>query len=383
MSQVTKTQESPVGRERSREVKRATVLSVARSARTLSRVELSERTGLSAATLTPLVRELIAEGYLVEKGVAANRIGRPRSMLEFDPRVELVAAVSLGPDGLICQIADGYGELVASGRREFDGDAIEIIVEVVEDLVADHLVHLRGVAVAVPGISYKGKVRLAPDVGVVKKRSVGKKLSKRLGVPVVVDNDVNLMVAGEHSVGAGREVDNVMLFHFTDGVGAGLVLDGRVRRGSSGGAGEVGFFPTDGSTEEAGVGSFESRWSAKAIARVLTEMGHDQAEDSPVAALVAIAQREPELARYRDEVLAAWGNLIVSCICVVDPGLVLISGSVADLDPDSFAALEAIIQSGAPSPTDIRRGELGGDAVLHGAVSSALSAAGLLALPAS
>lgn len=383
MSKVVKARQSPVGRERSREVKRAAVLSVARSARTLSRVELSEATGLSAATLTPLVRELIAEGYLVEKGVAANRIGRPRSLLEFDPRVELVAAVFLTPDGLDCQIADGYGELVASGRRELDGDVIDIIVDTVEDLAADHLIHLRCVAVAVPGISYKGKVRLAPDVGVVKKRSVGTKLSKRLGVPVVVDNDVNLMVVGEHSVGAAREVDNVMLFHFSDGVGAGLVMDGRVRRGSSGGAGEVGFFPIDGSPRDAGVGSFESRWSTKAIAKVLTEMGHDPTETSPVATLVAIAQHEPELARYRDEVLAAWGNLIVSCICVVDPGLVLLSGSVADLDPDSFAALVAIIQSGAPSPTDIRRAELGGDAVLHGAVSSALSAAGLLALPAS
>lgn len=63
----------------------------------LSRVDLAELTGLPAATLTALVRDLIAEGYLIERGPGGNTTGRPRAMLEFNPRAELVAAVSLEP----------------------------------------------------------------------------------------------------------------------------------------------------------------------------------------------------------------------------------------------------------------------------------------------
>src|SRR5699024_1523535 len=117
-------------------------------------------------------------------------------------------------------------------------------------------------------------VRLAPHVGVVRKRAIGEHISGILGVPVVVDNDVNLMAVGERAMGAASSARDMMLFHFADGVGAGLILDGRIRRGASGGAGEVGFLPTDGSRGDKGVGSFEARWSTVAVAERLRESGY-------------------------------------------------------------------------------------------------------------
>lgn len=361
-------------------MKRAAVLSVARSQSRLSRVELAEATGLSQATLTSLVRDLIAEGYLVENGVEPSRTGRPRTILEFVPRVELVAAVSLAPDEVSCQIADSYGDVVAAEHRPLKGDVENLITEIVQDLTADHPEHLRGVAVAVPGVTHKGRVRLAPHVGVVRKRAIGTHVSKRLGVPVVVDNDVNLMAVGERSMGAAASARDVMLFHFTDGVGAGLILDGRIRRGASGGAGEVGFFPTDGSRGEKGIGSFEARWSTLAVAERLRESGHlSKNGNKPVATLMQVARKDDDLATYRDDLISAWGRLIVSCICVVDPGLVLLGGAATELDDDAFEALSSIVRADAPSPTTVVRAELGTEAVLHGAVSTALSAAGLLA----
>ena len=83
---------SPISRERAKDIKRLSVISAARRVRLLSRVELTELTGLSPATLTPLVRDLIAEGYLIERGPGESRTGRPRAMLAFNPRAELVAA---------------------------------------------------------------------------------------------------------------------------------------------------------------------------------------------------------------------------------------------------------------------------------------------------
>lgn len=85
MTDVVTPPTSPVSRERSKEIKRLSVISMARQVRVLSRAELTELTGLSPATLTPLVRDLIAEGYLIERGPGASRAGRPRAMLEFNP----------------------------------------------------------------------------------------------------------------------------------------------------------------------------------------------------------------------------------------------------------------------------------------------------------
>lgn len=144
MTDVVTPPTSPVSRERSKEIKRLSVISTARQVRLLSRAELTELTGLSPATLTPLVRELIAEGYLIERGPGASRSGRPRAMLEFNPRAELVAAVSLEPSRISCEIADSDGTVVAHRAVRLTGDIIDTICRSVPELAGDGLPALRG-----------------------------------------------------------------------------------------------------------------------------------------------------------------------------------------------------------------------------------------------
>lgn len=373
---------SPVRRERSREIKRSAVISAARQARLLSRSQLTELTGLSPATLTPLVRELIAEGYLIERGADSSRAGRPRERLEFNPQAELVAAVALQPHQARCEIADSDGTVIAHEDVPLAPDIVATICDVVPRLAGRGRPELRGVAVAVPGVTADGEVRLAPSVGVVETRSIGEGIRARLGVSVVVDNDVNLMVVGEHAAGAGTDVRDLMLLHVTDGVGAGLLLDGRVRRGASSAAGEVGFMTLDRDAHTRdGVGAFEARWSESAVAAYLDDAGIDRDGAAPVAALVAAAAAGDAVRAYLDEVLVAWSRLIISCACVVDPGRVLLSGAAADLDEAALARLQELVDADVPAPVEIRLGALGERAVLHGAISSALTAAGLMAPP--
>ncbi|MEH1026703.1 ROK family transcriptional regulator [Micromonospora sp. DT68] len=368
---------SPVSRERSREIKRLSVILAARQARLLSRVDLAEMTGLPAATVTVLVRELIAEGYLIERGPGAPTTGRPREMLEFNPRAELVAAVSLEPTRISCEIADSEGALIAHRTARFGGDVVETICGFVLDLVGDNLPSLRGVAIAVPGVSTNGAVRLAPSVGLVEAWPIGASVQQRLGVPVVVDNDVNLMAAGECVAGAGADVANLLLVHVADGIGAGLVLDGKVRRGASGAAGEVGFMPLDSAPKHSysGVGEFEARWSVNAIAEQVVALHPGRRPESPVRELIALAATSRPAREYLDEVLDAWARLILSCVCVIDPGMVLLSGAAAELDDATLEQLQRLLSAKTPAPTEVRRATLGDQAVLHGAISYALSAA--------
>lgn len=358
------------------QIKRLSVISAARQARLLSRADLAELTGLSPATLTPLVRELIAEGYLIERGPGASRSGRPREMLEFNPGAELVAAVSLEPGRLCCEIADSDGTVIAHRTARLVGDIVETICQFVPELVGDALPSLRGVAIAAPGVSSGGAVRLAPSVGLVEGRPIGESVQRRLGVPVVVDNDVNLMAAGEHAAGAGTDVADLLLLHVADGIGAGLILDGRVRRGAASAAGEVGFLPIDeGDPRRDGVGPFEARWSESAIAERLVGLRAGRRPESPVRELIELSHADADAARYLEDLLAAWARLIVTCACVVDPGLVLLSGAAAQLDDAALSRLQTLVDTGAPAAVEVRRAVLGDRAVLHGAVSYALAAA--------
>ncbi|MEV4769170.1 ROK family protein [Micromonospora humida] len=365
-----------MSRERSKEIKRLSVISTARQVRVLSRAELTELTGLSPATLTPLVRDLIAEGYLIERGPGTSRAGRPRAMLEFNPRAELVAAVSLEPSRISCEIADSDGAVVAHRTVRLTGDIVDTICRSVPELAGDGLPALRGVAIAAPGVISGGAVRLAPSVGQIEGRPIGESVQRTLGVPVVVDNDVNLMAAGEHAAGAGTDVADLLLLHVADGIGAGLVLDGQVRRGARGAAGEVGFLPLDPADRgHDGIGPFEARWSENAIAERVVALAPGRRPESPVRALVELAADDPDAAGYLDELLNAWSRLIVSCVCVIDPGRVLLSGAAADLDDAAVGRLQDLVAAAAPSTTEVRRAVLGDRAVLHGAVSYALSAA--------
>lgn len=353
------------------------MIAAARRVRVLSRAELTELTGLSPATLTPLVRELIDEGYLVESGRGENRTGRPRAMLEFNPRCEQVVAVNLEPTRVSGELADSDGNPIDEVTIRPRSDLVAAICQVVERLTSENPTSLRGVAIAVPGIpsGKEGTVHLAPSLGLVDGRPLGEIVQQRLNVPVLVDNDVNLMVAGEHVAGAGKDVSDLLLIHVGDGIGAGLLLGGKVRHGAGGAAGEVGFLPLDASDRRRdGVGPFEARWSESAVAAMVKRLQPDRRSRSPIKALQALAHTDVTAASYLDELLDAWARLIVSCVCVIDPGRVLLGGAAAELDDESLDRIRAQVAERAPVATDVRRAVLGDRAVLHGAVSRALSA---------
>ncbi|MEE3921301.1 ROK family transcriptional regulator [Micromonospora sp. BRA006-A] len=346
----------------------------ARQARRLSRVDLAEMTGLSAATVTALVRELVAEGYLIERGPGAPTTGRPREMSSSTPRRARRGGVA---GATTDQLRDRRqrGAVIAHRVARLGANVVETVCEFVLDLVGDNLPSLRGVAIAVPGVSSNGAVRLAPSVGLVEAWPIGESVQRRLGVPVVVDNDVNLMAAGECVAGAGADVANLLLIHVADGIGAGLVLDGKVRRGASGAAGEVGFLPLGGATERrySGVGEFEARWSVNAIAERVVALNPGRRPESPVRELSGSPRprRPPASTSTRSSAPGpgssspAPASSIRAWCCSAAPRRNSTTRPSTSSRPSSRT----------PAPTEVRRATLGDQAVLHGAISYALSAA--------
>jgi predicted NBD/HSP70 family sugar kinase len=363
--------EAQTGAHRSqlREQNRAAVIDFARRHGAFSRAELAEATGLSPATVTRLVRTLIAEGYLADAGEVRLSGGRPQIMLEFRHDAELVAVVDLHDGATEASLLDWAGATYGTSRRPAIHDVRADVRAVLDDLRAEVGSRLKAVAVAIPGVAADGggdDIRLAPSIGrpAGPLRSV---LEAELGLPVVVDNDVNLMVVGEHVGGAAVDTDDVLLMHIgTTGIGAALMIDGAVRHGARGFAGEVGFLPFGAPRPRADeLGAFEAEWALGPLAERARRAG----------AVPEVTAQDLRGDRNRDlwqEALRAWGRAVAATVCVIDPEVVLLSGP--DLVPDDLAAVVAEARRYIPGETDIRLASIGPRALLLGGARRAFDA---------
>lgn len=316
-------------------MRRAVVVDKVRELGLCSRTQIVNETGLSPSTITHVVRELMAEGVLQEVGSGESRGGRRTTLLRFQEMAELVGFVEVKDQGMTVSIAGWNGDVVQQMSIPTQVESIATAIHDVRDSLPGTL---RAVCLAVPGIASEtnGEVGLAPAL-----REIGSDSLSRLGqlidVPVVVDNDVNLILLGEHAAGVGAEHQDIALLHVaSEGIGAALMLDGAVRTGAHGSAGEVGFLPlTAGGFHKDDMGAFEASWSGDGLRRRLADLGIETRDDVPhLRTLVRHASRNPAAAELLTEAIDAWVRAAVSIVCVVDPAVVILSGEIAAADDE-------------------------------------------------
>lgn len=220
-----------------------------------------------------------------------------------------------------------------------------------------------GVGVGAPGVvdAEGGTVRSAPNLpGWMEPFGLGQALSESLGVPVEVDNDVNVGTVAEHRLGAGRGADNLLGVFVGTGVGAGLILDGKLRRGPSGAAGEIGHTIVRRGGRTCGCGGrghleayagrhvMERRareQDAKGRDTVLVELAPDRRMTSGVF-VRALAAGDSMAVELIDDAVAALGAAIASAVALVDLPLVVVGGGLADrLGPAFVSRVEQAVKS--------------------------------------
>ncbi|MEU0571147.1 ROK family transcriptional regulator [Nonomuraea sp. NPDC005983] len=232
------------------ETNRAVILQTLREQGPMSRRELTERTGLSTATINRLVGALRASSLVTESEVGTSTGGRPPVIVQYNAAAQSVLAFDVRPDGMTGAVVDLEGAVVSREHRPIEpGDdgsmgVYEQLIGLCEEL-RDRAAELgspaRAVGIGVPGVVRPdGMVEFAPALRWFA-MPLGLLLAERLGLPVLTENNVNLLALAEHRHGAGRGVDNLAAIIIGSGVGAGLVLEGRLHRGWRGGAGEIGY----------------------------------------------------------------------------------------------------------------------------------------------
>ncbi|MFC6079966.1 ROK family protein [Sphaerisporangium aureirubrum] len=235
----------------------AVVLRFVRQNAPCSRADIAASTGLNKATVSSLVADLIDRRLLRETGLTENRVGRPATMLVLDGSPYAAIGLEANVDYLTAVAVDLAGTELLSWRRTFQGAtatpgqavaAIAALARRVLNRMDKEARQVLGLTVAVPGlVDVNGSVRIAPNLG-WRDVDLAGDLTKALrdpGFPVLVDNDANLAALAEHRFGPHGAVSDLIYLTGEIGVGAGLIMDGRLRRGGRGFAGEVGHIPID------------------------------------------------------------------------------------------------------------------------------------------
>src|SRR5829696_9015168 len=225
------------------------LLRLLRSSPGITRTELVARTGLSRSTLGARLDSLAAAGFVQTSGTGASTGGRPATRLSFHPGAYVVLAADFGATHATVALTDLAGEVLAETGRELhiaSGPEVALawLVTGARELLDDSGAarhQLAGIGIGLPGpVEHTTGVPIKPPImpgwdGF----AVAEWVRERLGAPVYVDNDVNLMALGEHA-SEYPDVDHFVFVKVATGIGAGLISGRRLHRGSVGSAGDLG-----------------------------------------------------------------------------------------------------------------------------------------------
>lgn len=269
-----------------RERNRARVLNVIRERARPSQAEIARATGLSRTTVHSLVAELKAEGVISEldEAQAAHSSGRPGVRLALRDAARVALGIDFGHSHVQVAVADVARNIIAERRCELDvnrraNEALDTSVRLADEALAEARVDrtsVVGAGIGIPGPVDRergtaGSATILPGwVGL----RIADAMEERLGgLPVEIENDANLGALAEMTWGAGRGCSNFAYIKAATGIGAGIVIDGRLLHGVSGTAGEIGHTTLD----EAGAlcycgnrGCLETVASGPAIVRLVS-----------------------------------------------------------------------------------------------------------------
>lgn len=351
--------------------------------------QLKTMTGLSRPTVADLVERLQGSGLIQVVGEAgAERRGPNARVYGIVADRAHLAALDVRTRSVTVVVADLLGVILAEASLPIGSDTgTELVVEQAVALLEGTAKQagaagLHSVGIGAPGLIDPATGELRDTSGLPAwHRSLVAALQERLAARVLIENETSLAAVAEQRLGAARDRDTFVLLWLGHGVGAALFLDGRLRRGASGGAGEIGFLPVPGT---AGIpsavdceGGFHSLAGSAAICVLAAGYGIEAAHDREPAAAGLV---RAAVAAGRDDFLDALAERLVLGVAavasVLDPGCVVLGGEVGHAGGAVLAAkVESRLVGLCPLPTEVRAGRLGGSAVLSGALLTAREAA--------
>jgi predicted NBD/HSP70 family sugar kinase len=348
--------------------------------------QLKQLTGLSRPTVADLVERLTVAGLIEVAGESGEQRRGPNARLYgiVAGRAHL-AALDVRTEGVSVVVADLLGTVLAEasvpiGDGTGTGTAVEQAVTLVERTAKEAGVdRLHTVGIGAPGLIDPATGELRDSSGLPEwHRRLVAALQERLPARVIVENETNLAALAERRDGAVRDRDTFVLLWLGHGTGAAVMLDGALRRGASGGTGEIGFLPVPGTgglpSATDCAGGFHALAGAAAVVRLAERYGVTAPAGEPGAHAAGLVRAAIDggAEEFLDVLAERLAIGVSSVVAVLDPGCVVLGGEVGQAGGEALAGRVAERLAGmSPLPTDVRVGELGGAAVLRGALLTA------------
>ncbi|MGH1561393.1 ROK family protein [Mumia sp. DW29H23] len=362
----------------------ATVLRSLRHDGPATRTELARRTGLAKATVGTIVGALVDGGHVSESDAVAASRGRPGRPVVLTG----AALVGLGLEVNVDYVSAVAVDLGGTVRLERtvpvdDQDPYDVVVAVAREsaaLMTGVGARVVGATVAVPGLVDRrnGVVAMAPNLG-WRGRSVADDLGTATGLSVAVENDANCAALAEARRGATVGLGQSVYVTGTVGIGAGVISDGAIVRGTSGFAGEVGHIPLGDPAARCGCGR-RGCWEASVGLRaVLAAVGVVE-DGTPLEAAEAVSRRaatDERTAEVLDGIGMLLGKGVATMANILNPDAVVLGGYFVPLAPYLLPAtvreVEAHVTSAPYAALDVRLSTLGLRAAAAGAAEEALT----------
>jgi glucokinase-like ROK family protein len=376
--------------------------------RPVSRAELADRLGSSRGRISTEVGRLVENGLLGEEGLAESKGGRRSALLGVPRSAGLVAAVDIGATHVDVVLTTLGSEIlihkhelvdVREGPQPVLGRVKGVISELLGEIAADREEVLAiGIGVPGPVEQASGRLTVPPIMPGWDRFPISNVFAGEYGAPVFVDNDVNVMVLGEHWGGVAKGVADVIFVKIGTGIGSGIIIGGRLHRGIQGCAGDFGHICVDPEGPICSCGN-SGCLEAMAAAPAMVLQAERCAREGESPAMMAILKEKGELsakdigeaARRRDycalSIIRRSGRLIgqtlAAAVNVLNPSMIVIGGGVSHIGNALLAEIRSsVYQRSLPLATrnlPIVMSELDDVAGVIGA--SVMAAEGVLNIP--
>ncbi|MFC5823434.1 ROK family transcriptional regulator [Nonomuraea insulae] len=390
-----------VGTRFMREVNAVAVLRKLRAEASMSVSALAKAVGLSRQAVTRSLNALVAEG-LVEFGPLdrdSTRAGRPAQLVRFRAEAGHVLGLSISPQDVRVAVADLAGAVTTADTVQLGAYAGG--EQVVETLLStmERTLRATGIttgdlwfaSIGTPGIvdPAAGLIKLIPSMPGLTGDLLLRRLTQALGCPIYLDNDVKLATQAERWRSAEQREDSLVMIHWGERVGAGIVLNGELYRGASNDAGDVGFLDLFTAGPSAprhpqGLGPFEDRVGGAEIVRQAAAAAGRAGDDALLARIEAVGEHaleavldavddgSPAALEAIDVVARRFAKGITVIRAILNPRLVVIGGPLARCGERLLTALRRHLADEPLDQPALEVSALQEDAVVHGALLHSL-----------